>query len=101
MIELTDLQYSTLFMAANGGSLCFAVIYPMPNDEEHRKQYLYDEMQQMNDLLDAGLLEDLSNRFKESIETCKVNNKGRGYKVFGLTDLAVKMFRDSADRQVN
>ena len=98
--ELTKFQVATLVRAANGGSTVFAVVESGEKDTGERKETLESHVREIRQLIDLGLLTEVSEKFQEPIQVCKLQN-GRGFIVVQLTDQAQLMFSEAAHRSIN
>ena len=105
--ELTDFQYNTLIAVckerktlSDTTDICwFAVVGPSPDDPLDKAAKMGDQCRQVQQLLDYGLVEDISARFVEGIEKCKKENN-RTFYVMAMTQIGMKMFGSCADRLV-
>ena len=100
MIELSEFQYKTLNDAANGDSKAFIVLHPSPSDSPEKKASHEKDVQAASQLVIIGLAEDVSAKFKDSIEMSKINSN-REFQVLIITDIGLKMFTDCDKRLVN
>jgi len=98
--ELTKFQVANLVRAANGGSTVFAVVESGEKDTGERKETLESHVREIRQLIDLGLLTEVSEKFQEPIQVCKLQN-GRGFIVVQLTDQAQLMFSEAAHRSIN
>ena len=98
--ELTKFQVANLVRAANGGSTVFAVVESGEKDTGERKETLESHVREIRQLIDLGLLTEVSEKFQEPIQVCKLQN-GRGFIVVQLTDQALLMFSEAAHRSIN
>lgn len=92
MYELSKYVYATLVAAANSDSVTFTLLEPRADETGVRYAAMMAEVVEINDLINMELLRDVSDRFTEQIEICKINH-GFGYKVVTMTDAAVLMFK--------
>jgi|ERR1035437_8522383 hypothetical protein len=105
--ELTEFQYNTLVATCKGRKTLsdtsdiawFAVIGPSPDDPIDKAGRMGEQCLQIKQLVDFGLVEDISIKFVESIEKCKKENN-RTFYVMAMTQLGMKMFGSCADRLV-
>lgn len=98
--ELTPFQTANLVRAANGGSTVFAVIEPGETDPPERKETLEGHIREIRQLIDIGLLTDVSSKFVEPIQVSLLQNK-RGFIVVQLTEQAAMMFAEGSSRSIN
>lgn len=98
--ELNKSQFDLLSISTNGGNIVFAIIEPNEDDPPDKRKKLNDEMQQMKDLINIGLVEDVTHKFKDTIQVAKINNN-RDVKVVAVTTLGVKLFRNHGNRTIN
>ena len=98
--ELTKFQVANLVRAANGGSTVFAVVESGELDPPEKKDVLDGNVREIRQLIDIGLLLDVSEKFTEPIAVCKLSNK-RGFIVVQLTDQAQLMFAEASSRSIN
>jgi hypothetical protein len=98
--ELTQFQTANLVRAANGGSTVFAVIEAGEKDAPERKETLNGHIREIRQLIEWGLLTDVSDKFTEPIQVSKLNN-GRGFVAVQLTEQAALMFSECAARGIN
>lgn len=91
--ELTEFQFANLFRAANKGPVMFAVLDALDNDSEEKRKQIVDEKRQIVELVELGVLEDISRMFAEQITVAKLNGN-RPYIVVKLTDQGLTMFHD-------
>lgn len=90
--ELSEFQVANLTVACDGtNSKAFAIIEPIETDTPERYSLLDRNLDEIEDLIHLGFLTDVSDRFTEQIELCKINNH-RGYIVVAVTDAALMMF---------
>lgn len=99
--QLSDFQFGVLHSAANGGSVAFAVLESIPSDPPQQQEVYENELRQIKELVEVGLLENISDQFLEGIKMSKLNNNNRGYMVAKMTDVSLLMFRKSAIRKPN
>jgi hypothetical protein len=105
--ELTEFQYDTLVNVAkerktlsDTADICwFAVVGPSPDDTLEKASKMGDQCNQVKQLMDYGLVEDISARFAEGIEKCKKENN-RTFYVMAMTQFGMKMFGSCTDRLV-
>jgi hypothetical protein len=100
ILTLTDWQVKLLNRLANSDSSQIALIEPLTTDAEEDIKRKYDQMGQVLELKDEGLLKDVSETFSEGIAKCRADNKGRGYSVFEVTEPAIWLFCEYANRTV-
>ena len=100
MIELSKFQYKTLNDAANGDSRAFVVLQPSPKDSEEKRNNHLKDIEESEQLVTLGLVEDVSSRFKDSIQMAKLNSD-REFKVYVISELGQKMFGECEKRLVN
>jgi hypothetical protein len=98
--ELTDFQTNVLLGTANGASRVCALILPGDNDEKERKEKLAEQVRDIDELIEWGLMKDISDEFTEQIKLAKLNYKVDS-KVVIITEQAELMFRDAGQRTVN
>jgi hypothetical protein len=98
--ELTQFQYDTLVVAANGGQKVFALLFDAPMDSQEKGQMFRQQMREIGELIGLELVEDVSYRFKSDIEMSKINNN-REYGVYAITPIGVQMFEGIEQRVVN
>lgn len=98
--QLTEYQYTNLVKAANAESIVFAELEPNTVDSPERQTELYNKCKALRELIGIGLLEDVSDKFKEGIELSKINNN-RTFIVVALTKDAVSLFRNMDKRLPN
>lgn len=97
---LTDFQAGNLMIAANGQVSSFAVIEPTDEDDAETQAKLRVWLKDTEDLLQMGLIEDISKEFSEQIATM-TNRDGRSYRVYTLTEPAFLMFHNFGERVAN
>lgn len=98
MITLSLFQYDNMTRAANGDSIVFAVIEASDKDTPDARKRRETEMVEILELIELGLLKNVSEKFTEQIEVCKLQNH-RGYIVVALTDIGLDMFKE--DKVIN
>lgn len=98
--QLTEFQYKSLDLTANRTVTSFAVLEAPETDTVERKEKAAKNMGDIDGLIRLGLVTDVSEFYAESIEDARAVH-GSGYRVFTLTDHAVKMFRSSGNRTAN
>lgn len=96
--ELTEFQFANLYRSANGNSICFAVLESCDKDDDETKETFNRQLRETRELIDLGLLTDVSDKFKEQIQVSKINSN-RGYIVVSLTDHAVTLFTKGASHE--
>ena len=99
--ELTKYQAANLKKSANQpGCTVFAVVGAAPDDTKEQQATLEKELKEMGDLVELGLLKDVSEDFGESIKVSEIANK-RSFKVYAITETGLLMFRNDGRRQAN
>jgi hypothetical protein len=99
IFALSEKQHNTMVYAANEGSAVFAALETAPTDSEKMRAELETSMKELRELAGAGLLEDVSGKFSESITVSRMNNN-RGFVVFALTPEAILMFREGEKKRL-
>lgn len=90
--KLSKFQVAILRQAAGGETTLFAVLTPNPEiDNPESLKRLKREERLLLDFVNLGLAKDVSDKFKEGIEKCKIDTK-RAYKVLALTRMGNLMF---------
>ena len=95
--ELTKFQAAMLHKAANHGNAVFAVLEPSDEiDEPVKRKHIAEELAEMKELVTLGLAVDVTEKFAEPIEVCRINNK-RGFIVLAISGLGQLMFEEKRD----
>lgn len=95
--ELTKFQAAMMHKAANHGNAVFAVLEPSEEiDETVKRKQLAQELAEMKELVTLGLAVDVSEKFAEPIQVCRINNK-RGFIVLAISELGRMMFAEECD----
>jgi hypothetical protein len=84
--------------AANTGHRVVVFVGPNENDLPARKRSLTEQWRDMEALLHEGLIVDVSDNYKDSIQTVKLDTN-RNSKVVFLTDIAMYLFADAEERK--
>jgi hypothetical protein len=98
--ELSKYQFDTLNRAANGDTRVFIVLFPSTQDSDEKQAEFRKDMRDVGELIGMGLIEDVSETFKESIAASKLN-ANREYGVYVITELGIRMFQGFEGRRVN
>lgn len=98
--QLSEFQYANLVRSANSSTIVFAALEPSDSDSAEQREKYERQLREMDDLIHLGLVKDVSEKFHDSIELSRMNNK-RGYRVLALTEHALDMFHESDKRLVN
>lgn len=97
--EISKTQEAKLAWAADPeNSVCFAALESLPTDDDKKRQEFDLEMREMEELTALGLLTDESHRFQVGIEASRLNNNGRGFKVFAITIAGLLAFKPAKGR---
>lgn len=99
--KLSKFQLAILRQAASGSTTLFAVLTPnnaIDNPETFNR--LRREEHLLLDFIKIGVAEDVSDKFTEGIEKCKIDTK-RGYKVLALNEAGRLMFDYCDDPECN
>jgi hypothetical protein len=97
--QLSEFQNKSLSIAANGKSICFAILESSDSDPQDTKEKLDKDFHEIEDLVRLELVKDVSEKFTEQIQLSRINN-GRGYKVVALTEVGLRMFANAKKRLV-
>lgn len=91
--ELSEFQVANLTCACDGeNSRAFAIYKPNDDVDTPARYARFDRnLDEIEDLIHLGFLTDVSDRFTEQIELCKINNN-RGYIAVAVTEQALMMF---------
>lgn len=98
--ELSQFQFDALYNACNGGSLAFAVLKPSEEDAQPKKAQIADQLRQIEELLELKLIEDISSKFKDTVQLAKTNHK-RDIMIVAMTPMGIACFRGQTKRVVN
>lgn len=98
--EINESQAKLLFGAANFDVHAFANIRPNETDNPETTATLNQQWSDVEQLIDMGLLEDVSAKYPQNIESIKEQAK-RDVRIMDLTDVARKMFNNGVERAVN
>ncbi len=97
---MTEKVYEALTVCAENQYYTFAVIEPTLDETPKRRKDLLRDLEEVNDLVQLGLLRDISARYTGEIAKC-LQERGYGYKVVELTKEGMLMFANAKDRKVN
>lgn len=98
--ELTEYQFRVLSdIAPSEGQ---AIILPelLDTDSEAAVRIVNRHRSDLEDLVVLGLMEDLTSSMLEAITKQRAKN-GRGYDVYGITDIGRCMFARQASKRIN
>lgn len=99
--HLTEFQFKNLDNAANNSqTTVLAILDTHPTDSLENLRVLEKNQREMQDLVNLGLMRDISESFSDSINEHLAKGE-RGYKIVILTDEGLKMFRRHEKRLVN
>lgn len=98
---MTQYQFDAIRSALDSGTVCFAHVDSLPTDPQEKQSTQAQQRRELNELEDLGILRNVSDRFKEAIETSKLNNKERGFRVFMVTEAGMMMFQTKLTERVN
>lgn len=99
-IELSQSIANVLLEAAdNPNGNTFVLVEPRDDDPPERKVVLAAELDEVLELVNAGLLRDISHLFLSQINQCK-DMHGFGYMVVQLTPVGMELFSDAKKRKV-
>lgn len=99
MDELTKAQFELLTKTTVSGNLCFAQIQPLPEDEEKTKQLIAEDIASIEKLVEWGLVEKITDKFGDTVELFKQNNKGRLIDIYKLSVNGYAMFNPAFQKE--
>lgn len=97
--ELTAFQYDSLMLMVNTTPF-IAASDILETDEPENRSKLFNNLTELDKLIELGFLKESTDMFGEAIEKSKQKN-GRGFKVYGMTEMAVLMFAAANSKVVN
>jgi hypothetical protein len=100
--ELSPFQYAKLRRIAFEHPPIFALIGPIPgeNDPKEKLALIADERRQIEDLIDLGLLLDVSDKFQATVEQVRAENN-RECRILTATERSKLMFGSKNKGSIN
>jgi hypothetical protein len=98
--ELTVFQYKTLAEAAKSPSPIYQLCRPNRFDSLERIHQWTKNNCETDELVTLGLVDNISESFRKQIDE-SMQQSGRDFRVFRITDLGILLFRASCTAVVN
>lgn len=95
--QLSQFQYDTILMAANGKVPIVSAVEVAPEDDAETVVRLNKQLTELDDMVQLGFFKDVSGKMVEHITATKMK-AGRGYKAYLITDIGFDMFNGSQKR---
>lgn len=97
---LSEYQVAVLTHTALSDVPIFLLPRPTIHDSARQNKLLEKRYEEVNYLLDIGLIEDVSDEFRDYVAD-HIKRTGRRFKVYGLSEMGYLMFRDGLPESVN
>lgn len=97
--EISEFQHAAMTVAANSKVNVFVTIYPNEKDDAEAVVKLNKYLQETQDLLTLGLIEDVSADFESCIKTT-LDNENRQSRVYTPTVEGFLLFKDFGKRPI-